>query len=378
VDDEELTERVAAAIGADLAAVGVNVNLAPVADVNTNPDNPVIGTRSFGADGGLVGRHVAAFVRGLQGAGLAACAKHFPGHGDTAEDSHLSLPVLESVSEAALMPFRAAIAAGVHAIMTAHIVVHELGDRPATTSSELLHELLRQELRFDGVVITDALEMRAISASVGIEEGAVRAIEAGADGLCLGHDLFDESVAAVAGALALAVRANRISESRLGEAAGRVRRLASQVTGDGHVPDRSVGLEAARRALRIEGPARLGRRALLVELDPAPGIAAGRLAQRPGDWLRAVVPGAEIVRLVDADVAPVLDVRDGRQLVVLMRDAHRHGWQRAAVERLLAPDDDDAVVIETGLPHWRPDSLGTYVATFGAARVNVEAAAERL
>ena len=95
VDDVELTERVAASIGAELAGAGVNLDFAPVADVNTNPQNPVIGIRSFGADGELVARHVAAFVRGLQGAGVAACAKHFPGHGDTSEDSHLALPVVD-------------------------------------------------------------------------------------------------------------------------------------------------------------------------------------------------------------------------------------------------------------------------------------------
>ncbi len=138
VDDVELTERVAASIGADLADVGVNLNLAPVADVNTNPLNPVIGIRSFGADGELVARHVAASVRGLQSAGVAACAKHFPGHGDTSEDSHHELPVVESLEEAALAPFRAAIAAGVQAIMTAHIVVRPLGETPATMSRELL------------------------------------------------------------------------------------------------------------------------------------------------------------------------------------------------------------------------------------------------
>ena len=104
VDDVELTEQVAAAMAADLRAVGVNLDLAPVADVNTNPQNPVIGIRSFGADGRLVARHVAAFVRGLQGAGVAACAKHFPGHGDTSEDSHHELPVVESIEDEALAP----------------------------------------------------------------------------------------------------------------------------------------------------------------------------------------------------------------------------------------------------------------------------------
>ena len=174
VDDAELSESVAASLGAELADAGVNLDFAPVADVNTNPQNPVIGIRSFGSDAELVSRHVAAFVRGLQRAGVAACAKHFPGHGDTSVDSHLALPLVDSLDPRALDPFRAAIAAGVRSLMTAHIVVRSVGDEPATMSREVLHDLLRVELGFDGVVVTDALEMKAISETVGVEEGAVR------------------------------------------------------------------------------------------------------------------------------------------------------------------------------------------------------------
>ena len=227
VDDIALTERVAASIGAELADVGVNLDFAPVADVNTNPDNPVIGIRAFGADGDLVARHVAASVRGLQGTGVAACAKHFPGHGDTSEDSHLALPVVGSLDEVALVPFRAAIDAGVLSMMTAHIVVRSVGDTPATMSRELLTDLLRDELGFTGLVVTDALEMKAISATVGVEEGAVRAIAAGADALCLGHDLFDDAVVSVRDALVEAVGSSRLSEERLVEAASRVEDVAS-------------------------------------------------------------------------------------------------------------------------------------------------------
>ena len=138
VDDVELTERVAASIGADLAAVGVNLDFAPVADVNENPRNPVIGVRSFGASPDLVARHVAAFVRGLQRQGVAACAKHFPGHGNTEADSHLELPVVSGDVRPGLEPFRAAIDAGVAAIMTAHVVVPGLDELPATLSPAIL------------------------------------------------------------------------------------------------------------------------------------------------------------------------------------------------------------------------------------------------
>ena len=380
VDDAELTEQVAAAMAADLIDVGVNVNLAPVADVNTNPLNPVIGIRSFGADGTLVARHVAAFVRGLQGVGVAACAKHFPGHGDTSEDSHHELPVVETIEDDALVPFRAAIGAGVQAIMTAHIVVRSLGEAPATMSREILHGLLREELGYDGLVLTDALEMRAISATVGVEEGAVRAIEAGADALCLGHDLFEESVESVCRALMAAVRSGRLAETRLVEAAGRVRRAAdwaSTPAKPGPGFSREVGARAARRALEVTGDGSLSRPPLVVELEPEPGMAAGHLPQGPGDWFRSIVPGAEIVRLRNDAVDGTLARANGRQLVIVTRDAHRHAWERSAVRQLLA-HTDDAIVVELGLPHWEPNGATTYVTTHGAGRVNVEAAAERL
>jgi beta-N-acetylhexosaminidase len=378
VDDVELTERVASSLAAELADVGVDLDLAPVADVNTNPGNPVIGIRAFGADGELVARHVAAFVRGLQRGGVAACAKHFPGHGDTSEDSHLALPVVESLEEAALLPFRAAIEAGALSLMTAHIVVRSLGDTPATMSRAVLHDLLRGDLGYEGMVVTDALEMKAISATVGVEEGAVRAIAAGADALCLGHDLFDEPVVAVRDALVDAVRSGRLDEERLVEAAGRVENVAewcASVEGRASV-DRGAGRTAARRALVVDGPAPLAQPAFVVELEPEAGMAAGRLGQTPSDWFRSAVPEAETVRVRESTVDPGVEL-DGRQLVIIARDAHRHAWQRDAIDALTARAPG-AAVVEVGLPHWRPANAKTYVATYGAARVNVEAAAEWL
>jgi beta-N-acetylhexosaminidase len=378
VDDVELTEQVAASIGADLVEVGVNLNLAPVADVNTNPRNPVIGIRSFGADADLVARHVAAFVRGLQSAGVAACAKHFPGHGDTSEDSHHELPVVDSLEEAALVPFRAAVEAGVRSIMTAHIVVRSLGETPATMSRELLTALLRDDLGYEGLVITDALEMKAISATVGVEDGAVRAIASGADALCLGHDLFDESVVSVRDALVAAVRDGRLEESRLHEAAERVRAASAWAARGrpGERVPRSVGRDAARRAVHVVGEARLSGPPLVIELEPEPGMAAGRLGRTPAEWFRDVVPGTEIVRPRNGSIDGSPPDPNGRRVVVLTRDAHRHAGVRAAIEELLVRFPD-FVLVELGLPYWHP-ATGAFVATYGAGRVNVEAAAERM
>ncbi len=185
-DDVGLTEDVAAATGRALAAVGINLDFAPVADVNSNPANPVIGDRSFGADPALAARHVAAFVRGLQSAGVGATLKHFPGHGDTSLDSHLALPVvdrsLEELRTTEFVPFRAGVAAGAAAVMSAHIVLPQLDpDLPATLSRRAMHGLLREELGFEGLSVTDALDMRAIAERYDAGTASVMALKAGVD-----------------------------------------------------------------------------------------------------------------------------------------------------------------------------------------------------
>jgi beta-N-acetylhexosaminidase len=380
VDDVELTERVAAALGADLRETGVALDLAPVADVNSNAANPIIGIRSFGSDPSLVSRHVAAFVRGLQTAGVAACAKHFPGHGDTSADSHLELPTIAAdratLSARDLPPFRAAIEAGTQSLMTAHILVPALDDVPATLSRVFLTELLREELAFEGMVMTDALEMRAISATVGVEEGAVRSLAAGADALCFGHDLADRDVEGALTAIEDAVASGRLSEERIHEAARRARDVAywtaSAERDTSH--DSSVGEEAARRALQVVGRVQLTREPLVVELVTAPSIAAGE-GRSAGETLRELLPGAGLVRIREHDAAS-LEPGAG-QLVVVAKDAHRHDWQRATAESLLR-GSDDAILVEVGVPEWRPNGDSAFVATYGGARVNLEAAAAAL
>ena len=372
VDDVELTEAVAASIAAELATVGVNFDFAPVADVNSNPDNPVIGIRSFGGEPRLVARHVAAFVTGLQDAGVAACAKHFPGHGDTSRDSHLELPVVEGNVTEALEPFRAAIAAGVRSVMTAHVLVPSLDDQQATLSPRILQELLREELGFAGVAITDALEMRAVSATVGIEEGAVRALVAGADAVCLGAEIDERLVESTHGAILAAVRSGRLAQERLLEAAGRVAELGLWArTPRAAAPTRELGVVTARRALEVSGDVRLSGPPLVFDLRPPASIAAGEAVHSLGDVLEA----SETLVLVDGDVAPV-PPSDGRPVVIVVRDAHRHEWERDAVGRLL-PQVSEAVVVELGLPVWRPED-GAWIATQGSGRVNLEAAAEAL
>ena len=377
LDDVELTEEVAAEIAGACASAGVNVNLAPVADVNVDDQNAAIGVRSFGADVDLVSGHTAAYVRGTQREGVAACAKHFPGHGHTREDSHKELPTLDLDLTEPLQPFVAAIEAGVAAIMTAHICVPAVSEAPATLCRALLHDLLRDELGFDGVVITDALEMGAISNLCGFEEAAVRALAAGADALCLGTSCGDRNVDSIREAIVGAVRGGKLDEARLAEAAGRVRSVATAFPVRGSQPQSpaGVGRDAARRALRIEGDPHLAEPARVIELRPEPLVAAGEQRFGLGDALRARGSVADIVRAERSGSAPLGPSE--HPLVLVLRDAHRHAWQRVAAEELLARQPD-AVVVETGLPVWRPPHSGAYVATNGAGRVNLEAAAEAL
>ena len=224
-DSTELAERAGEITAVELAAVGVNLNFAPVMDVNNNPQNPVIGRRSFGESPELVSRLGVAYIHGLQRNGVLATAKHFPGHGDTTVDSHFDLPTVshdqERIHALELKPFRAAIDADVAAIMTAHIVYPAFdADRPATLSPAILTDLLRKELGFDGLLITDAMEMKAIDARYQSGEAAVMAVEAGADIVLALQtpakqlEIFDT--------LLSAVKSGRISQARLDQSVERI------------------------------------------------------------------------------------------------------------------------------------------------------------
>ncbi|MBD9703721.1 glycoside hydrolase family 3 C-terminal domain-containing protein [Streptomyces sp. ID01-12c] len=216
--------------GAELRAIGIRQDYAPVADVNVNPANPVIGVRSFGADPDAVASLVAAQVKGYQGAGVAATAKHFPGHGDTAVDSHYGFPVIEHTREqwTALdaPPFRAAIRAGIDSIMTAHIMVPALdpsGD-PATLSRPILTGILREQLGYDGVVVTDSLGMQGVREKYGDDQVPVLALKAGVDQL-----LNPPSIDVAWRAVLAAVRAGDLTEARLDESVLRILRLKAKL-----------------------------------------------------------------------------------------------------------------------------------------------------
>ncbi|WP_285365026.1 glycoside hydrolase family 3 N-terminal domain-containing protein [Microbacterium sp. LMC-P-041] len=392
VDDVEATRASGAELARRVAAIGGNVVLGPVADVNTDPRNPVIGVRSFGSDQKLVARHVQAAVEGLQSTAVAACVKHFPGHGDTHTDSHHALPEIslgiEEFERVHLEPFRAAVAAGVDAVMTAHIVVPAWGAEPATLNPRVLG--LLRGWGFDGVIITDALDMAAIRETVGIGEGAARALAAGADLLCIGNPtnrgeatLPDQDrrdfLAARDGILA-AVDDGSLSRERLAEAAGRVSRLAQtlSVRAETATPVDYDGSDIVRRA--ITGVARDAealavvdaRRRSTLAVDSASAYVAETLAA-DGHRVRVDVARTTIDEqdgALDAAVAA-----DGLTVVLLDRPDTDDG-QRALVERA-ALRDPDAVVVNVGLAARQPLPLAL-VEVGSASRIGAQAARDRL
>ena len=361
LDDPATTHAVAAGIGHELAALGIGLDLAPDVDVNSSPDNPVIGVRSFGDDPALVARHTVAWVEGLQSTGVAACAKHFPGHGDTVVDSHHGLPrvdaTFEVLQERELAPFRAAVEAGVASVMTSHIVVSALDPHRPATFSRIVIGVLRDELGFDGVVVSDALDMAGASAETGIPEAAVRALVAGVDLLCLGSATTPQTYAAVHAAVVAAVHAGRLPEHRVSEAAARVRTLAAATAqrmpaagvradlASVVLPDATVARafrvgEAARSWLAAPGPL------AVVQVGSTANLAVGAVA-----W----GPAALGATVAEADVPP------GARVAVVGRAVGAGHPATAAVERLRAAGHD-VVLVECGWPRGGAD-----LETFGGS-----------
>ncbi|GIH13513.1 glycoside hydrolase family 3 protein [Rugosimonospora africana] len=385
IDDLGLTERIYRAIGADLRATGFNLDLAPTVDVNTADDNPIIGTRSFGTDPARVSAHAAAAIAGLQSAGVAACAKHFPGHGATHTDSHLEMPTVDVpmglLRERDLAPFAAAIEAGARSIMTAHIRVPVLtGDLPATFSRPALVDLLRGELGFTGVIVSDALDMRGAAGIAGsTAKAAPRALAAGVDLLCLAgqcdQDLVEETIAEIT----VAVDAGWLPVARIEEAAGRVADLSAWSIAAARAEDAAddgIGYPAAQRAVRVEGSLIGLDSPLVVQMvDAELNIAAGRVPWGLGPHIN----GTQQLQVAIQSASPeqVRALAGTRPIVVVGRNLHRQPAAAALIEAL-APTNP-VVAVEMGWPSaWRPAGVRAFVTTFGASRANGWAAASAL
>jgi beta-N-acetylhexosaminidase len=253
-DDAALAEQVGTAMGHELRALGFDIDFAPVLDVHTNPDNPIIGDRAFGTEPEAVARRALAYARGLHAAGILACGKHFPGHGDTATDSHLELPRIdhhwERLEAVELVPFARAAAAKLPMIMTAHVVFAALDPtRPATLSPQVITGLLREKLGYRGVIVSDDLDMKAIAATMGADVAAVAAIRAGCDVLLLCRDEAHQDAAQRA--LIREGEADSAFRAQLGVAAARVR--AMKAAPRAAVPARDIVGSHRRLAEQLGG-----------------------------------------------------------------------------------------------------------------------------
>ncbi|MFC5405234.1 beta-N-acetylhexosaminidase [Cohnella soli] len=358
-----LTREAAKWSGAELRGIGINMNFAPCLDVNNNPGNPVIGVRSFGEDPARVAELGTQAIEGYREGGIVAVAKHFPGHGDTASDSHHELPTVphgvERLNEVELLPFRKAIEQQVGAIMTAHVVfpAFEPSGVPATLSSRILTGLLRQQLGFEGVIVTDCLEMNAISETIGVARGAVEAIKAGADLILVSHRI-DRQTAALE-AVHEAVMTGEISESRIEEAARRIWEL-KQASGlfSSEVPDTNAArAEAVQRLLCesavtvVKGGDRLplskDGKTLVVWTEARAGTEVIEVIRQ--DWTLGSALNefgydvAEVRVGIDPTAEEVNDVRSAlggsRTVVFASYDAGFSAGQQSLIRELAAGDD---------------------------------------
>ncbi|HSH83142.1 MAG TPA: beta-N-acetylhexosaminidase [Herpetosiphonaceae bacterium] len=388
--------------GRQLRAFGINLNFAPVLDVNCNPDNPVIGTRAFSEDAAAVTRLGLEALRGYREAGVVATGKHFPGHGDTALDSHLGLPVMRHpcgrLDEMELAPFVAAFRAGLPAVMTAHIVFEVLDALPATLSRSILTELLRDELQFDGVVFTDALDMQAISGRYGAVEAGLRSKAAGADVL-LPLGSLDEQVAVVE-ALQSAITDGSLSRSVFEATARRLDALREAYGVDYTLPpfsepgaeEYAEALEVGRRSVTVtRGAAALplakGSRVVLIDCM-LPRFSQAEEALERSELLRDLV-GAAFPRATSLALGPELadeEVVSARAMaetcdatLLVTRNAYLIERQ-ARLARTLAASGVPLIHAAVRNPYDAavvPDSTATLL-TYGDPEVSLQALVEVL
>lgn len=425
VDDIDLTRRCGAALGRLLADAGVDLDLAPVLDVASDTRNPVVGTRSFGADAGLVARHGIAMAQGLAGH-VSVCGKHYPGHGATRVDSHLALPVvrgsLATLEARDLAPFVALSRAGLlDAVMTGHLVVPALGSEPASLSRWATDRI--RATGHEGAIITDALGMGAISGALGrsgsgpdgsardrhegsgregsgredsghegsgLGEACVRAIEAGADLVCLDAPHQRDAQAALVeavDAIEAGLASGRLSPHDLRRSAGRVARLArrsDERPGDDLAAQEleAVGLEAARRAVRTPGGARLALAgpAVVVDVRAKASLAAGRTGSTYSRVLAS--DGPDEVGVVALDSATQVEAALGGadecgEVVVLTRDPRGDAGERALLDAVVRARPR-AIVVHLGVSATAPDGIERVVLGYGTGLANARAVGELL
>jgi len=400
---EQAAKETARICGEELQKLGINVNFAPCLDVNNNPNNPVINVRSYSDRPEVVGRLGAAAVQGYAEAGVAATVKHFPGHGDTDVDSHRDMPVVahgrERLDAVELVPFRAAIDAGVDVIMTAHVAMPALEPTglPSTLSRPVLTGLLREELGYAGVIVTDCLEMKAIDDGFGPERGAVMALQAGADLVLVCHT-YDKQKRAVEAVVA-AVERGELSEERLDESLARVLTLKEKFGGGALAPWSGVqpaigtaeNRETARRwseasvtLVKNEGgllPLPDKARTLVLWPDIVAVSEADELLQGDGTLgghLRTYMPNVEERRM--SGEAPLADLESFERIVLVTYDAVKHELERRTAAEAIARAGDRTVAVSVRNPldlTVYPD-VRAYAAVYECRPLALESAAKAL
>jgi beta-N-acetylhexosaminidase len=401
----QVSEDVARATGDLLRHFGINMNYAPVADINSEPLNPVIGVRSPGDDPDTVAKHVNAAARGLRSASVVPCVKHFPGHGDTAVDSHYGLPIIDknraALDAVELVPFRDAVGDGIEMVMTAHISLPQLtgSNLPATLSSEAI-QILRRDLEFGGVIMTDCLEMDGIRATHGTEEGAVMAFQAGVDNVMICHT-FEVQTAAV-DRVCEALVSGRLSAQAIDSSLERLASLKARFTSwDDALKNRDptelveINREAAALADRVyadsvtvvreqPGLLPLSRAARTIFLSPGPNVPAGgavdsgtviqptRVPWTASTFVNAIEkynPDVESIRFSDAnlDEGQWRKLQEADVVIIATRNAkespYQHELTLKVVERLTSAE---IAVIATCNPYDFLDAaeVSTYITTY--------------
>ncbi len=405
----ELSFRAGKASARELMKLGINMNLAPVLDVNNNPENPVIGVRSFGEDPELVAELGTAFIRGMQEGGIISCAKHFPGHGDTVTDSHLDLPVIKHerkrLAEVEFYPFEKAIKNGVDSIMAAHVYFPAIEPEPgipATLSYRVLTRLLRKEMGYKGLIITDCMEMNAIAKTFGTIKGAVKAIQAGCDMVLISYNPLHQK-AAIEEVIS-AVKSGVISEDTIEQSVTRVLKLKEKRIGlefeeygvfSEFIPEkihdegRAVSFEIARRGVTLVRdqkkllPVREDKYNRIVILDCFQGplsMVEDNSIEKTSLLKHLQFKNLDIVNYhLEEEKKDIQDLVFNRNDLVVFYsyDAIHNRWQERIVTRLLEQSIDVIVVAIRNPYDLRVfPKISTYLTTYDFSPTNLEVVGE--
>ncbi|MFW5787660.1 MAG: beta-N-acetylhexosaminidase [Halanaerobiales bacterium] len=402
----EMARKAGKATARELKAAGITMNLAPVLDVNNNPDNPVIGVRSFGEDPELVADMGSAYVKGLQKEGVMACGKHFPGHGDTAVDSHLDLPVIDHsqdrLNRVELFPFKKAISEKIDSIMTAHIYFPTIEPRkgvPATLSRAVLKDLLREELGFEGMIITDCMEMEAITSTTGTVEGAIKTLEAGSDTVLISHSYPKQKKAIKA--VIKAVKGGRLKKKRINNSVKRILGLKKKYISLNKKPeinnsqfDKKYSLKVAKEISR-RGVTLVKDEKKYIPLKNSENISVkvidfnmGRISPVEQDkkgenrlvyFLRDKGIQVKHITLNKGDKLPDFKEKSLEKsfTIICTYDAVKNKYQREVVNKL---SKDQLIVIALRNPYDYElfDDISTFITTYDHSPTNLQIAAEIL